>query len=454
MFRALKAGPVLAALIITFNASAAFQTLGVGSNKVKSVRIQDVAKWTNNKIDPNLSKFTNWTSKNQDKLFPDLKVKKVYNLFFTDLPQRDGNQFKYKLAAFVRTEGSFEALQFVKLNVQGELKWDKKKVKGYVNSAIVDQIGMSKTDFKVEVSLSDRKAIVKDDANGLKMVFPLGVGAFDEGVLNKGTSILTPRFKGGYLDKKYAQYERKKPRYFMGKPFLRIHASDDAKEGYTSIGFHTQPNGKDFIRAFDSHGCIRMQNPDLYALYWIIEGAPRRKTPIVVNFKLADKSEHPFPIKNKPYKRVLNTGSATSPNWVLDRDDLVQTVYNWNDSAPVAALVDRSDDDWGVVFDYKMYWRVQERNKAKRQKCVDASKVDDSKFSVDKKRFFTWGMSDKEKKKAEKAYKKAVRKAEKEKKKAYKAAEKTYKACIKKAFPKRSLKDSIYRLWVHGKKSK
>ncbi|OIQ16394.1 MAG: hypothetical protein BM556_14725 [Bacteriovorax sp. MedPE-SWde] len=451
MFNMIKGGLVLSAIALSMNAAAAFQTLGVGSNKIVNVRVNDVAKWTNNKVDPNLSKFVSWASKNNSKLFPDLKVKKVYNLFFTDLPQRDGDQFKYKLAAFVRTEGSFEELQFVKLNIHGELKWDKKKVKGYVNSIISEQIGLSKTNFKVEVSLADRKAIVKDTTNGLKMVFPLGVGAFDEGVLNDGVSILTPRFKAGFIDKKFAQYERKKPRYFMGKPFIRLHAGDRSKEDYTSIGFHTQPNGGEFIRAFDSHGCIRMQNPDLYAMYWIITQAPRRKTPLVVKFKLNDSAEHPFPLKNKPYKRVLNVGSATSPNWTMDRDDLVQTSYNWNDTAPISHLVDDAADDYFGIYDYKMAWRVKERNAAKTKKCVDANKIDEAKYKVAKAPFFTWGMSDRDKKKAEKAYKKAVKKAQRARKKALKSAEKSLKSCLKKAFPKRSFKDNLYRWWVHGK---
>lgn len=453
MLNSIKAGLVLSALLLSTNIQAAFQTLGVGSNEVLNVRVNDVAKWTNNKIDPNLSKFLNWYSNNEEDLFPELEVENVYNLFFTDYPQRDGDQFKYKLAAFVRTKGSFEALQFVKLNVKGELKWDGKKVEGYVQSAITEQIGLSKTNFEVEVALSSRKAIVKDSSNGIKMIFPLGVGAFDEGVLNDGISILTPRFKQGYLDKNYAIYERKKPRYFMGKPFIRIHASDDAKNGFTSIGFHTQPNGGDFIRAFDSHGCMRMQNPDLYALYWIVSQGPRRRTPIVVNFHSADKTEHPFPKKNKPYKRVLNTGSASTPDWKLDRDDLVQTVYNWNDTAPVSHLVDRSDDDWGVVFDYKMAWRIAEKNKAKEQKCIDANQVDESKFKVNRNEFFTWGMSEKEEKKAQRKYEKALRKAERELNRAYKDAEKDLKKCLKEAFPRRSFKDRVYRWWVHGKQN-
>src|SRR5690606_4421436 len=99
----------------------------------------------------------------------------------------------------------------------------------------IETIPLAQTNFEVEVGLIDRKVIIKDYANSLKMIFPLGVGGFDEGIQNLGaTGLVTPRFQSAWLDKREAYASRTKPAYFAGKPFLRITTDQDLKKGYTT----------------------------------------------------------------------------------------------------------------------------------------------------------------------------------------------------------------------------
>jgi len=468
----LSNGLICSLMLLSTPAFAEWVKKGTNFSDVKNVRVSDVARFRG-EIDSNLSLFTKWAEKNSDELFQGLDIKEVHNLFLTDFPQRDGAKFKYKLGAFVELKESddlSERFFFVNLVAQGEnLEESGSRVKGDVEVYQTSIRALKDTALKVEVALGSRKAIVKDDSLGIKMVFPLGVGAIDENVLNDGVSSITPRFKNGVLDKRYAMYERKMPRYYMGKPFIRLLSQEDPKEGFTGIGFHAQPNGDDFIRAFDSHGCMRMLDADLYTMYWLVTESATGKTPIVVNFNLNDKSEHPFPKREKPYKRVLNTGSESSPDFALDIDDLVQLQYNYKSDAPVSSFKDDVDDDVNVLFDYDMWWRVKEKREGKVAACKERFKFDADQFSVDRKPYQlnvndyvnNW-MTEKERSKAVRQYEKdqkkkdreysrAVRDMEKNLSKAKKQNDEDYDDCIKNIRKKRSLKDRLYRWWVHGK---
>lgn len=464
-----------ALVLLSIPSFAAWQAVGTQYKDVKNVRVSDVAKFRG-EIDSNLALFSEWASESESELFPNLKIKKVHNLFLTDFPQRDGQAFKYDVGAFVEIDGAESGLSedfyFVLLSVSGqELEKKGSRVKGDVLVSQKSLIGLKETNLSVEVALSSRKAIIKDASLPIKMVFPLGVGAFDENVLNDGMSIITPRFKAGILDKKYAMYSREMPRYYMKKPFIRLLSSEDPKTGFTGIGFHAQPNGDEFIRAFDSHGCMRMQDDDLYTMFWVVTENASGKTPIVVDFNSQDSGEHPFPKRDKPYKTVLNTGKNGNPDFTLDIDDLVQLTSNYKNSAPVAELKDDVNDDVNVLFDYDMAWRVKEKREGKVAACKEKNKLDLSEFSVDradfavnKASFFNNWMSEKERSRAQKDYEKAVKNAEKEYSRALKDAQKAkdqaikenksdYEDCLKNIRKKRTLKEKLYRWWVHGKKS-
>lgn len=471
-----------ALVLLSIPSFAAWQARGVQYKDVVNVRVSDVVKFHSD-IDSNLSLFSEWAQDNEKELLAsmgDVKIKKVHNLFLTDFPKRDGDQYKYEVTAFVEIDStesqlkdeSYEGFYFVMLTVSGsELERKGSKVKGEVSVLQKRQIGLKETSLSVEVALASRKAIIKDASLPIKMVFPLGVGAFDENVLNDGMSIITPRFKDGVLDKRYAMYSREMPRYYMKKPFIRLLSSEDPKTGFTGIGFHAQPNGDEFIRAFDSHGCMRMQDDDLYTMYWVVTQNATGKTPIVVNFNSSDSSEHPFPKKDKPYKTVLNTGKNGNPDFTLDIDDLVQLTSNYKSSAPVSELKDDDNDDVNVIFDYEMAWRVKEKREGKVAACKERYKLDLSEFTVDRSEFsvnradyFTSWMSEKEKARAQKEYDKAVKNADKEYSRAVKDVQKAKEAaikenkqdledCLKNIRKKRTLKEKLYRWWVHGKKS-
>jgi hypothetical protein len=160
---------------------------------------------------------------------------------------------------------------------------------------------------------------------------------------------LTPRFKEGYLSKHVAIEERSKPRYFSDKPFIRVLWGSEKK--YTGIGFHAQPNLDPFIRAFDSHGCIRMPLEDLELFFHLVDSNPLTYIPITITYHLDIDVDHPFPKVESSYKRVQNVGSIHNPKYTIDRDYLVQT-HSKKGTPPVEMLYDFPQDDYENYFSY------------------------------------------------------------------------------------------------------
>ena len=287
---------------------------------------------------------------------------------------------------------------------------------GQISYKVIDSISLKETQFRLSVSLADRKLVlIEDRYNFLNMVFPLGVGAFDERVLNEEVTLLTPRFENAYIDKRTVITKRKKPRYFAGRPFIRITTDINLTEGHTAIGFHVQPFRKTFVRAFDSHGCMRLQEDDLYLVHDIVKEGPHPRLRIDVKFFTEDKIDHPFPLKNKPFRKVLNAGSEKSPRWKLDRDGLVQTHNDWERKPPIEELEDLVGDHHHSLYDYDMDWRKKQRYEELKQKCLQSNN------------YWEQGISKRTRSTREKAFKK----------------------CMKKSRPKKRLKDRLYRWWVH-----
>lgn len=210
-------------------------------------------------------------------------------------------------------------------------------------------IPLSQTDFSVEVGLIEKVVVLKDQRNDFLMMFPLGVGSFDEGILNQDYSLLTPRFKNAYLSKRAVIEKRTKPKYFAGKPFIRLLDGDEKL--HTPIGFHAQPNLDPFIRAFDSHGCMRMQLNDLDLLYLLVAFNPKNYIPITVSYDLEYPVVHPFPKRTSSYQGILNVGSQNNPMYTLDRDHLVQTTYRQG-TPPIHRLRDMDEDNNEELFNY------------------------------------------------------------------------------------------------------
>ncbi len=335
----------------------------------------------------------------------DYDLDETLNLFFHDFPKQGSEGYLLPLTAFGKTKKGGQ-YQFIQADVN--FADDDFEV------VVKNVYDLNDTLFEMSVGLVERKLIVRDTLSPLKMVFPLGVGSFDEGVLNDGVTLLTPRFENAFVDKWAVISERKKPRYFKGKPFIRITTDENPANGHTAIGFHVQPNLDTFIRAFDSHGCMRMQLDDLIALHDLVKSGPHRRLSINVKFNIDDQADHPFPRINRPYKKVLNAGTKENPRWTLDRDDLVQTTKDWDNFAPYELLQDVDGDTHHEIFDYDMSWRRAERRENKQEACYAKFPYKEIEDEKDRKEMYE-----------------------------------EYEDCLKDGRRRRTLRDRIYRWWTH-----
>ncbi|CBW26669.1 hypothetical protein BMS_1849 [Halobacteriovorax marinus SJ] len=413
-------------------------------NKVVGVRVEDVVKHLPSFV-PGLAHVSKELLKDQDQYFGDKgKVDEVLNLFFNELPKWNGNRVQLKLTALIKYNE--DTIAFKKISVE----YNSTDVKEFIVTP-EKFTALSSTKLVFDVGLKSRKVVVKDKNSDMTMVFPLGVGSFDEAVLNDEISLLTPRFKNGYLDKSKAIRNRKMPRYFANLPFIRILKGSDAAEDYTGIGFHAQPfpDKNEFIRAFDSHGCMRMQTPDLWSMYYLVAAGPTKQLPITVKYTANNSEEHPFPKRNKPYKRVANTGSRANPNFTLDRDNLVLVHNNWKESAPVEELYDRSGDNYHQIFNYSTAELVEDKWEGIRAKCK-ARSYDNPSYAVKWEDYAPEYDLDDSQRQREKKLKKAKKKYQKAVKKMNKKKEKAYEDCIDDHKRDVSLGDRLYRWWVHG----
>jgi len=448
------------------------------SNQIVGVRVTDYLNFKNNVS--NLQKSYTYLLNN----LKGKKTDKIFNIFTSKLPSKSYTRYNFEFTV-ISSEKDSKLMYFKTYIVTYE------NITQNFNMTLIKQVELIDTTFSIKVSLVDRKMILEDIENSIKMVLPLGVGSFDENILNDGVSIITPRFKNAYLDKSLAISIRKKPRYFAGKPFLRISTDEDSSKGRTNIGFHVQPNLASFIRGFDSHGCMRMQLADLELLHDILKNGPHQRLNLKVSYKLKDSSEHPFPKRDKRYKAIVNYGTKDFPMYKLDRDKLVQLTSK-KKMAPLALLIDDPRDDYHDLFDYKMAWRNKNYPNKVKEYCAsqtslekteyvfDSSKFifNESKYVVSREKFkprFDGTESARERskllKKADRTYSKAVKKMSKEKSSALsrfnkqvttekkriaglnssinKRNEEKMSSCTNKFKTKKSLKGSLYTWWVH-----
>lgn len=157
----------------------------------------------------------------------------------------------------------------------------------------------------VQVGLIQRKAIVQDDAHGIKMIFPLGVGAIDPGVspASRGnTTLMTPTFRGAHIDRQKSVERCSQPRYYRSLPYMPIVRPDGRK---TPIAFHIIQH-PEMVRGFDSHGCMRLREADLKILYTILASGGSKRMPVDVLTTLPQGEDHPYPKRDDGYQRVVN----------------------------------------------------------------------------------------------------------------------------------------------------
>ncbi len=314
---------------------------------------------------PGLANVAVLLKKKPETFFPLLPIETVHTIFLNKIPDLSAIQMELNLTAFVKYKETTRFEKFIVRYNRAAKKLDE------MNVEQIGSIDVKSTSFSLSVGLVERKLILEDNKLDLKMVFPIGVGGFDEGVMNEGqVSLLTPRFKNGFVDQRAVISKREKPRYFAGKPFVRILDGSDIKTGVTPIGFHIEINDT-FVRGFDSHGCLRLRALDLQALHDLIMDGSLQQLPITVNYHTVDKADHPAGKINKAYKTVLNNGTIESPFFPQDRTNLVQLTYKQTD-APISVLLDRPADNNEEIFNYDTIEQMREQDERRKNECLAA----------------------------------------------------------------------------------
>jgi hypothetical protein len=308
--------------------------------------------------------------------------------------------------------------------------------------------------FSAEVGLIDRKAIFTDKDNNLRISIPIGVGSFDDGVLNPGrVSLLTPRFKKAALTAAATISERHKPNYFAGKPFIRI--VEGYNEENTAIGFHIEINDS-FHRAFESHGCMRMREQDLIMIHDLVKLAQNR-IELSISYNTETLADHPAPKMNS-YQTVVNIGTKENPKMIIDRDFLVQTKYvSSKIPAPVDQLVDSEEDHYYNIYQYEGMDTYKKQRAEQAATCQAEYETLRSERGIQirteiqnlKNPMTTQSLSEKDKKARQKRNQTRIKDLERQMKSLETDLSKNLEECKKKGERKLGFKDKMYRAWVH-----
>lgn len=345
-------------------------------NKVIGVRLDDVVA-NFPQLVPGLANVAAQMNKKPEVFFYAAPLEKLHVAYLSEIPDLTAPTMELKIVGFVKNKLGSRFERIVVRYNKGAKKLDEMAVE------IQSVLDVKNTNFVLTVGLIDRKLILEDEQNDLKMIFPIGVGGFDEGVLNEGkVSLLTPRFKNGVVDQRAVISKRDKPRYFDGKPFIRILQGSDIRKDVTAIGFHIEINDS-FVRGFDSHGCMRLREFDLFALHDLIMDGSKQQLPITVAYKCEDKADHPAGRRNKSFKTVLNNGTAEIPFFPLDRDNLVQMTYK-DTGAPVEKLIDMPGDNNEEMYNYDTQSQLREQDERRKNQC-DAKVMSGEILATDKK---------------------------------------------------------------------
>ena len=327
------------------------------------MRIDDLVEYSPSVI-PGLANLAPLIVKNPSYFFPLREIDLIHDVFLSKLPEINNGQVTLSVVAFVKYKTNLNIFEKLTINYPtGPLKIEQVNVKN--ESAYP----LKELNFKASVGLVDRKLILVDQTKDIKMVFPIGVGAFDEGAINEGQiSLLTPRFSEAFLDKRAVISKREKPKYFQGKPFIRVLKGTDLDSDSTPIGFHIEINNS-FIRGFDSHGCMRLREKDLMVFHDLIVFGNDNPIPLTIQYRVKDLSDNPALKFNKVFKTVLNKGTNQSPFFILDRDNLIQLAHKENSLAPLDLLVDNARDNFHELFNYDTPTQMLEQEIRRKNEC-------------------------------------------------------------------------------------
>ncbi len=226
------------------------------------------------------------------------------------------------------------------------------------------EIPLSETNFTVHVELATQKALLTDLNHGVTKVIPITAGSIDSRTASGDASkvnsmtLLVPgrriqyrnfELQDSVLVKRQTwsannnSHQRVRPAYYKGRPFIalidqsRMSKNDDGSfkkyrtrldengnntfvlgsdqkpildeengtpyypAGYRLIGFHYQIEATGLKRGFESHGCIRLQDHDLYTIDAIVNAGPKDLVPVEVKMLLNE-----FQDLDSIYKRSSN----------------------------------------------------------------------------------------------------------------------------------------------------
>lgn len=329
---------------ISFTQTAEAQSSSSNS-LVVGVRLDDVAKYSS-RVYPLLGQRVQAVQGViRDRMITEHGADEIFHIFFNQKPfiiNRDNMELS--LTVFYRHMNE----EYLFTDIQLDVSKNRVLFRSGITRSLND------TSFSLEVGLIERKLILTDSESRLKMVFPAGVGGFDEGVMIEDQlSLVTPRFQSAWLDKREAYAARQKPAYFAGKPFLRLTIDQELNIGYTAIGFHVQPNLTPFVRGFDSNGCIRLQTEDLISIHKILAHGRHLHLPVRVLYRIADSADHPMPKINTPFKTLLNTGTKSRPQFDVDPENNLVLMGRELKRAPLTHLLkDHEEDQYHRIFNY------------------------------------------------------------------------------------------------------
>ena len=207
-----------------------------------------------------------------------------------------------------------------------ELEFDRKakRLDFQIRNQDIKLISHSK--YRFTVGLKERRLIIEDENDkNFKIVFPVGVGALDLGVTEKGVNqLMTPIYKEQFLDQSLegvSWAHRDDESYYQGRPFIRFRKDTWRFGGWSQIGLHIQQNAV-FKRAFDSHGCMRLRPKDLEASFRLFRHSQaNRKGLVEGNILLTlgrSEIDHPMPKINSSVKVVKNIGTKFDPETTTD----------------------------------------------------------------------------------------------------------------------------------------
>lgn len=398
---------ILSTFMMSKAYAAPFPIEDVDQNKVIGVRVNDFKKYAKTHM-PKLEELIAQMEASPETFFKVPNVQ-LHGIFFRELPEINGSIITLELDAMIAHNEYFKlfsdigwdreihlseleldekALRFRDVSFQRVIvSYDSNGASLNPSSTLVESIDLKDTEFEVNVAMLDRRVLMTDKKSDLKFIFPTGVGSVDIKTEYNDVRLLTPIYKNSFLDKKRAIYARSKPKYFLGKPFIRITTKEDVSKGHTAIGFHIDQNNGRLVRGFVSHGCLRLRSIDLYMMYDIVRfGTPQR---ISVNTRYrieGDQSDHPYPRKDSSYSRLKKYEKLKKGVYYrrckFCRDKLMKT--EWAGSPKLSSLIDQmmDTDDNGERPDGFYLWRLDGQGN---RVNMDGQKVDKYGFPIDKK---------------------------------------------------------------------